>query len=180
MVHQPPLGGSSATRVGMVKKTRDANFQNSFGDNYLAAKKKYKALLKTKKCQHSLELLNKLANTRNFSEFWYTVRALKSGQSFQSKPIVVKTWEKFYEDTIPARENDDTMFYGVLDLFYYGAEKVEMENSYKYLGLTTTPNGFSQATVLNSIKKAQLAVNMVAATVFKAKSDSTDSIFKLR
>src|SRR3989442_15122152 len=80
---------------------------------YLESKLAYKNLIKRKKNEYFARVRDKLTKEANPTEFWKTVRTLKS-TSRNDCPITVQGWESFYDNVMPPSCNDHTRFTGVL------------------------------------------------------------------
>lgn len=96
----------------MFKICKNNNFEESFLDNYLIAKKNYKSSVKKAKKDYHILITDKLSDTKNSQEFWKVFREIKKGKILTGN-IKLETWEKYLKSLYPPKINIDKTFIDV-------------------------------------------------------------------
>ena len=92
-----------------ARQARREKFSNNSCKNLLFEKEMYSSLIKRKKKANANEIQNAVANTKNPSEFWKTIKKLRCNKT-QKSSVDTQTWEKYLENFYETIPEADTVF----------------------------------------------------------------------
>jgi len=99
-----------------LRTCKKLGFKAPHLNTFLARKLQFKSLLKTKKESYYQQVGSKIASNTNPAEFWKAVKSLNKSASPPCE-INKESWEAFYDNVLPLRNDDNTKFYGVAHPF---------------------------------------------------------------